>query len=1277
MSQEKKQGVKINKKSKIKIRRLKKVKIKQTLDCNTLKEKYSEIKENEIDLQNPEHNQLLRCMSDENRASLRGEQKYGFLYPSLDDPNFNYKIADKKEFYDNRYEAKTPEQFQNIKEIAQMMCENTEFELEPHQMFVRNFMSFQTPYNGLLLFHGLGTGKTCSSISVCEEMRTYLQQLGITKRIIIVASPAVQKNFKIQLFNENKLREVNGLWNIKACTGNKFIKEINPMNMKGLPRDKVIRQIKRIISQSYHFQGYIEFSNYISRVMNRTVLDSDDEQLKRRKQNRALQREFSSRMIVIDEVHNLRVTNEGKIKPSSENLLRLVSNSTNLKLLLLSATPMFNEYQEIIWLLNVLNLNDGRFPISLRDVFDSKGNFIENTNGEEIGKQLLIQKMTGYISYVRGNNPFTFPYSIYPNEANNPLSLKKSLNDGSWSYPTVQLNGATIINPLEILDLTIVNIGEYQKRGYDLIIQSLKKNKKYKILNNPNKGIPYTVLDAPLQALNMIYPDIELENEDREEDTYQYMYGKRGLDRVMMYDVKSRSKFTYKDITLQNFGRIFSPSEIGKYSGKIATICESIRNSSGIIFIYSQYIDGGGVPIALALEEMGFSKYGGRSLFNEPPAPPIDALTMSSENVQNPAKYMMITGQANLTTNVEAELKAITSDNNINGEKIKVVIVSRAGSEGLDFKNIRQTHILDPWYNLNRQQQIIGRSVRNLSHCALPFNERNVEIFLYGTNMLDTTESADLYVYRLAEKKAKKIASVVRLLKENAVDCLLNRKGQDFSESIVNKVIEQRLSGGNTVQYRVGDRNDSLICDFTSCSYECNAEEPNPDDLDTTTYDETFIIMNMDKILQRIRLLFSEYYIFDRQSLISRITQIKTFPLEQIYSALSYLVNEKNEYITDMLGRLGHLVNVGNYYMFQPVELGETPITRFERVVPVDFKRKKIIYKLPDTIPTYSIEDEEYEEELIESKETKEPTKIIRKKVLLKNTLNVMESLALKLQELNTPSIIKSVDKQNWVKAAAWAIFNLNKYNQFDKNLLVQFAMFHEIDKLDHEIKIALLKLVYFKENKNDLERIITAFFDKVKIEHDGEIGIVIADFKSKRNENTFKLLVYNNGNWVSNKQKVAKLARPLFETYQIKDINSINDLIGFMTIFKGQDIVFKSKTLQLSDKGRTNKGQRCDRGEAKSVITSRINKLLGGGMLPIKYQMVKSTIASIYGNTDIKQLAKIRENKFKEVKLGTLQLCAESELIFRYYDHTRYENKRWFFNTVDALINNIVEKGK
>ena len=75
--------------------------------------------------------------------------------------------------------------------------------------------------------------------------------------------------------------------------------------------------------------------------------------------------------------------------------------------------------------------------------------------------------------------------------------------------------------------------------------------------------------------------------------------------------------------------------------------------------------------------------------------------------------------------------------------------------KGLDFKNIRQTHILDPWYNLNRQEQIVGRSVRNFSHCALPFDQRNVEIYLYGTKLDNNIEAADMYIYRLAERKAK------------------------------------------------------------------------------------------------------------------------------------------------------------------------------------------------------------------------------------------------------------------------------------------------------------------------------------------------------------------------------------------------------------------------------------------------------------------------------------------------------------------------------------------
>ena len=52
------------------------------------------------------------------------------------------------------------EKIKSIEEEAEKLC-NSEFELLPHQMFIKNFLSNYTPYNSLFLYHGLGTGKTC------------------------------------------------------------------------------------------------------------------------------------------------------------------------------------------------------------------------------------------------------------------------------------------------------------------------------------------------------------------------------------------------------------------------------------------------------------------------------------------------------------------------------------------------------------------------------------------------------------------------------------------------------------------------------------------------------------------------------------------------------------------------------------------------------------------------------------------------------------------------------------------------------------------------------------------------------------------------------------------------------------------------------------------------------------------------------------------------------------------------------------------------------------
>ena len=121
---------------------------------------------------NTNNKKLLEFENEDRMELLDQPNNNEYLYPTLNDPNFNIKIAQKKEFSDTKYDGT----IYDIEKQAEILS-NAEYELSPHQAFVRNFMSFQTPYNSLLLFHGLGSGKTCGAIGVCEEMRDYLKQI--------------------------------------------------------------------------------------------------------------------------------------------------------------------------------------------------------------------------------------------------------------------------------------------------------------------------------------------------------------------------------------------------------------------------------------------------------------------------------------------------------------------------------------------------------------------------------------------------------------------------------------------------------------------------------------------------------------------------------------------------------------------------------------------------------------------------------------------------------------------------------------------------------------------------------------------------------------------------------------------------------------------------------------------------------------------------------------------------------------------------------------------
>ena len=1411
------------------------------------------------------HNKQLLQSEQENRADLvsasaANVSNDNFLYPHLDDPNFNMKIAIKKEFNDTKYDGT----IYSVKDYAEILSK-AEYELLPQQAFVRNFMSFQTPYNSLLLFHGLGSGKTCSAIGVCEEMRDYLKQMGISKQIIIVASPNVQDNFKLQLFDERKLKEVDGIWTTKGCLGNKLLKEINPTGMRGLTREKVIQQVKSLINMSYYFVGYLQFSNDI-------VRKSGNPELSTEAKIRNLQNEYSDNLIVIDEVHNIRISDDNENKTVAKNLMYLVSVAKNLRLLLLSATPMFNNYKEIVWLLNLMNMNDKRSIISVSDIFDKDGNFKESETGIS-GRDMLIRKATGYVSYVRGENPYTFPFRVYPNKFAPDLTFKSK-----EEYPQYQINGKKIPDErkIEKLSICLTAIGEYQELGYRYIIDRLmsrqegvKKTKTGKIRKTPGfkelQSFGYTDLQIPLGALNIVYPlepgllesltadianiefddeyeadledlspmhrdgdidvvaeiddvinngpklehsiksdirtstrgsisasanselesepavtegldgDIRLIDDVVEIDTSkissnkpgtkesstvdlltgvkesstvapevkekkgkqltkttfgksiiqkpviptstkkkvkgketehiiegktvsflpseknemptttleaslnkggqpsptprQKLYvnpkeltGRDGLHRIMEYtDEKTpaiKGDFEYR----KNVPHMFNPNEIGKYSAKIKHICESIYSSTldvvsdGIILIYSAYLDAGLIPMALALESMGFTRFGKntKSLFKTPQTPIVDVRTMKppiNRKDFKPCAYSMITGDPRISPNNDYEMKGITNDDNINGQRIKVVLISQAGSEGLDFKAIRQIHILEPWYNVNRIEQIIGRGVRNFSHKDLPFEKRNVQIFLYGTMLTNALEeAADLYVYRISEIKAVKIGKVTRLLKESSVDCLINHDQTQFTPENFNQVkenlnVKQILSTHKELDnFEIGDLPNTATCDYMdTCEYKCLPDnEIDETLLNYDTYSETFMLVNSDKIIQKVKLLLRMRFFYKKRDLIQLINIPKPYPIVQIYSALSQMINDNTEYVIDKYDRTGYLVNIGEYYLFQPSELNYDGISVFDRSVPLDFKHDKIKFEIKGDVLKPGIGLDKETHRLVEEREVPAEGMIGNATIAL-----MFENYKLALQ---TSSVERG--NKNWFQHSGIVIRKM-KEEGIELEVLETFLIEHIVDSLMTNEKIDVLNYLYSTRKIEMMfpgDQIFKRFIPRVKIYFMTKLvvvknltGIVIFDGPSK--VDNLNIFVLNGTTWVpAEPEDKLKLQEPILQKYRLQ--HSLHKYVGFIGFETNRKyMVYKVKDTT----NNRSSGFRCDQSGKESVIEI-LNEIEG-----------------------------VEKYDSKQTKDGAFELCVRQEFTLRNKERIskQTDGDIRFLDTETAIINEFEKKEK
>ncbi len=195
--------------------------------------------------------------------------------------------------------------------------------------------------------------------------------------------------------------------------------------------------------------------------------------------------------------------------------------------------------------------------------------------------------------------------------------------------------------------------------------------------------------------------------------------------------------------------------KLKKYSTKFYEIMDRIERTSGKIFVYSSFKEHGGIKsFVKVLEAFGYSSYVG--------------------NGAGKKRYGVWSGDEDLA--LREEIKSVyNKPNNIKGHKLKILICSSAAKEGLSLTAVRSVHLLEPYWNQSRLDQIIGRSSRFCSHRTLPEHQRTVKVYIYMAVHPKIEQTVDQYMEKLIEKKSKIIYEFEKAIKESAIDCYLNK----------------------------------------------------------------------------------------------------------------------------------------------------------------------------------------------------------------------------------------------------------------------------------------------------------------------------------------------------------------------------------------------------------------------------------------------------------------------------------------------------------------------
>lgn len=652
-------------------------------------------------------------------------------------------------------------------------------QLNTYQSFITNIMNPQSDLRSLLLVHMTGTGKTITALATATE---YVKQYEASNFSNSVSSIIVL-GFTKEIFKKELLAHPEmGYVNMEEAKELDDLKNASMNSPDLYDRYKLLRnQLARRLSNKYvkgiyQFYGYrqfllklINFADLKKMLVENNISKMDnisDEQLyewilqKKVSLDMAFIGSCARSLIICDECHNLYIGDSLNSYGLAVSLLYkhfyndLTENHPDyksIKGLFLSATPLTTSSQNIIPIMQLLTGDQYK----VQDLFSVNSGISTLTiKGEKIVKNVMANR----VSFVMDDNPKEYPSQQFVGSV---ISFSGQDSKEKKKIPYLRFI-RTEASPYQCKTYESYMKSENKAMDGNLSIKDIS----YPATPDAPNGVFYT---SQLKYLSELKDNLKVEKQ--EDGSWKSKIFHINESRMKNALTNTDKPWKIDEKYLDNYS--------SKYSQLVETLVRLRSADHGKIFIYHPLVQHYGVELLYSiLRANGFVFYGERVNDNSI-CMKCDKRFFEHGDSHKFTQVSFTTMTGGLSPTIkDSRMKAYNDPTNLYGEKIKILIGSKAMREGHTLMACRHVMIVHEPSSISELIQILGRAVRKNVHNALPLDKRIVEIRIFTTSYAHKnyplSASMEEYSYYVKSVEYQQIDRINHILYNASIDYLIN-----------------------------------------------------------------------------------------------------------------------------------------------------------------------------------------------------------------------------------------------------------------------------------------------------------------------------------------------------------------------------------------------------------------------------------------------------------------------------------------------------------------------